>query len=84
MSKVERVSVFDIINESFDYLVRPEQEIPEGMGKCTGCDELIYPGQDDWDGTDGGYHYPEHDAGGGDVENIRCGHVVREKHFKEK
>ena len=70
-------TTFDILSDLVEQVVWPEQEVPPGMGKCTGCGELIHPGQDDWDGEDGGYHYPDYDALGGNVEKIKCGEVVR-------
>ena len=69
-------TTFDILSDLVEQVVWPEQEIPPGMGKCTGCGELIHPGQDDWDGEDGN-HYPEFDMGGGDVRKFECGPVHR-------
>jgi len=71
----------------FDYLMEPignltiigaqSDPIPEGMGRCMGCGELFYVGENGWDGTDGGTHRAEFDTGGGNVEEIDCGEVVR-------
>ncbi len=76
MTKVNRVSVYDIINESFDFLRQEGDMIPFGMGRCA-CGEFLYPGEQNWDGKDGGVHSAEMDAGGGNITLIECGPVVR-------
>jgi len=52
-------------------------DIAEGTGRCTKCGATVVPWEDGWNGKDFSYHYPEYDAGGGDVERKPCGPVIK-------